>query len=529
MTTVDIASMSIRTAGAALRRGDVSAVELAQAALARIAERNPLLNAYITVTADLALAQARAADEDLQAGRDRGPLHGIPIGVKDLFDTAGVRTTAGSSFFADRVPSADATVVERLRQAGAALTGKHNTHEFAYGTTTMNPHYGPARNPRDPARIPGGSSGGSAVAVADGMCFGALGTDTGGSVRGPASLCGVVGLKPTYGRVSRAGVIPLAWTLDHVGPLARSVEDVALLMNTIAGPDPRDPACADEPVPDFTAGLDRGVSGLRLGLLRAPQMDRAEPEVREAVTRAARMLQSAGAEIMEVEAPLLAEADTISLLLMGPEPAAYHLERLLANPNGFGNDVRSRLEIGAVTPAADYVTAQRARTLLTDQVNAWFGRVDAVLLPATARTAPAIGPGASDVMRAYPSPRRPFNITGHPAISVPCGTDSLGLPIGLQIVGRPWDEPTVLRVAAAWERLAAGAAISEAHAQGLSRIAIYVRLIARGGGHERSSRRRDRGTERSGKDNQRTISAAKRAGTSTLRQCGHDRRRSFRL
>jgi aspartyl-tRNA(Asn)/glutamyl-tRNA(Gln) amidotransferase subunit A len=464
MTTFDITTMGMRSAGAALRSREVSAVELARAALARIAERNPLLNAYITVTADLARAQAQSADDDLRAGNDRGPLHGIPIGVKDLFDTAGIRTTAGSSFFAERVPVADATVVERLREAGAVLTGKHNTHEFAYGTTTMNPHYGPARNPRDPARIPGGSSGGSAVAVADGMCFGALGSDTGGSVRGPASLCGVVGLKPTYGRVSRAGVIPLAWTLDHVGPLARSVEDVAFLMNAIAGADPRDPACTKEPVPDFTAALDRGVAGLRLGLLRAPQMERAEPEVREAVTRAARTLQSAGAELTEVEAPLLAEADTISMLLMGPEPAAYHLQRLIAHPSGFGDDVRSRLEIGAATPAAAYVTAQRARTVLTAQVNDWFARVDAVLLPATARTAPEIGPGASDLMRSYPSPRRPFNITGHPAISVPCGSDGLGLPIGLQIVGRPWDESTVLQVAATWERLAAGAVTAGAHA-----------------------------------------------------------------
>ena len=329
-----------------------------------------------------------------------------------------------------------------------------NTHEFAYGTTTINPHYGPARNPHDPARIPGGSSGGSAVAVADGMCCGALGTDTGGSVRGPAALCGVVGLKPTYGRVSRAGVVPLAWTLDHVGPLARTVTDVALLMNAVAGPDPRDPACADVPVPDFCAGLGQGVGGLRLGLLRAPQMQRAEPAVRAAVEAAARALAAAGAELTEVEAPLLADAETISYSIMGPEAAAYHLERLRTRPEGFGGDVRERLEIGAAQPAVDYVLAQRARTLLIAQVNAWFRRVDAVLLPAAARTAPAIGPGASAAMRAYPNPRRPFNLTGHPAIGVPCGKDAAGLPVGLQVVGRPWDEVTVLRVAAAWEELA---------------------------------------------------------------------------
>jgi aspartyl-tRNA(Asn)/glutamyl-tRNA(Gln) amidotransferase subunit A len=376
------------------------------------------------------------------------------VGVKDLFDTAGIRTTAGSRFFTDRVPERDAAAVARLGAAGAVLTGKHNTHEIAFGTTTMNPHFGPARNPHDPARIPGGSSGGSAVAVADGMCYGALGTDTGGSVRGPAALCGIVGIKPTYGRVSRAGVLPLAWTLDHVGSFGRTVEDCALLLQAIAGHDLADPACSDVPVPDFCADLERGVAGMRLGLVRGPQMQQAEPYVQEAVTAAARALASAGAEVIEVDAPLLAEGETLSLLLMGPEAAAYHLERLRAHPDWFGDEVRRRLELGAATSAIDYLAAQRARTALTAQVNAWFERVDAVLLPAAARTAAPIGPDATALMRAYPSPRRPFNITGHPALSVPCGRGEGGLPLGLQVVGRHWDEGTVFRVAAAWERLA---------------------------------------------------------------------------
>ncbi len=454
MTASDVTRWTIREAGAALRRHEISALELTDAVLARIAERNPELNAYITVTAALAREQARAADAEMRDGIDRGALHGIPIGVKDLFDTAGVRTTTGSSFWCDRVPETDATAVTRLRRAGAVLTGKHNTHEWAYGTTTINPHYGPARNPHDPSRISGGSSGGSAVAVADGMCFGALGTDTGGSVRGPASLCGIVGLKPTYGRVSLAGVVPLAPSLDHAGPLGRTVEDVALLLNAIAGPDPRDPLCRDIESPDFTAAMAGDARGLRVALLRAPQMERAEPEVRAAVESAARSLATAGAQLTEVEAPLLADAEAISLGIMAPEASSYHMERLRANPAGFGADVRERLEVGALVPAVDYVTAQRARSLLTAHINAWFERVDAVLLPATARTAPAIGPGASAAMRAYPSPRRPFNITGHPAISVPCGADAAGLPIGLQVAGRHWDEVTVLRVAAAWEQLA---------------------------------------------------------------------------
>jgi aspartyl-tRNA(Asn)/glutamyl-tRNA(Gln) amidotransferase subunit A len=451
---VDLLHAPIRVAAAALRRREVSAVELTEAALARIAERNPLINAYITVTAEAARAAAQRADEELRAGTDRGPLHGIPVGVKDLFDVAGVPTTAGSPLFQGRVPSADATAVARLRAAGAVLTGKHNTHELAYGTTTINPHFGAARNPRNPARITGGSSGGSAAAVADGMCFGALGTDSGGSIRGPAALCGVVGLKPTYGRVPLTGVVPLSWSVDHAGPLARTVEDVALLLIAIAGHDPRDPASAVVPVPDFCADLERGVQGLRLGLLRAPQSERAEPEVRAAVEQAARRLADAGAEIVEVRAPLLEAADAISFTIMGAEAAAYHLARLRAQPERFGADVFERLVTGATLPAVDYIQAQRARTLLTAQVNAWFSQVDAVLLPAAERTAPEIGPDATRQMRAYPSVRRPFNLTGHPAVSVPGGVDAHGLPIGLQIVGRYWDEATVLRVAAAWERLA---------------------------------------------------------------------------
>jgi aspartyl-tRNA(Asn)/glutamyl-tRNA(Gln) amidotransferase subunit A len=447
----------IRVAAAALRRREVSAAALTEAALARIAERNPLINAYITVTAEAARAAARRADEELRAGIDRGPLHGIPVGVKDLFDVAGVPTTAGSPLFQGRVPSEDATAVARLRAAGAVLTGKHNTHELAYGTTTINPHTGAARNPRNPARITGGSSGGSAAAVADGMCFGALGTDSGGSIRGPAALCGVVGLKPTYGRVPLTGVVALAWSVDHAGPLARTVEDVALLLTAIAGFDPRDPTSADVPTPDYFADLERGVQGLRLGLLRAPQSVRAEPAVRAAVEKAAHRLADAGAEVVEVQAPLLAEADAVSFTIMGAEAAAYHLERLRAYPEQFGADVFERLATGATLPAVDYIQAQRARALLTAQVEGWFARVDAVLLPAAARTAPEIGPDAARQMRAYPSPRRPFNLTGHPAVSVPCGIDALGLPIGLQIVGRYWDETTVLRVAAAWERLAAEA------------------------------------------------------------------------
>ena len=448
----ELLQQSITVAGASLRAGTISALELTEAALRRIEERNPLLNAYITITAGTAREQARQADTELRTGRDRGPLHGIPIGLKDLFDTAGIRTTAGSSFWRDRVPQEDAEVYRRLRDAGAVLTGKQNTHEWAYGTTTTNPHYGPARNPHDTNRIPGGSSGGSAVAVADGQCFAALGSDTGGSIRGPASLCGIVGLKPTYGRVSRRGVVPLAWSADHVGPLTRTVRDCALLMNVISGHDPRDPGSAAVSTPDFGAGLEAGVERLRLAVLRGPQMERAEPVVQREVLAAASALERQGATLTEVSAPLLAEAETISSLIMGPEPAAFHLERLRSHPEGFGADVRDRLEMGAIQTGAEYVLAQQARRALTDQINAWFDTVDAVLLPATARTAPLIGPDASAQMRAYPSPRRPFNLSGHPAISVPAGKDAHGLPIGLQIVGRWWDEATVLRVARAWER-----------------------------------------------------------------------------
>ncbi len=453
MASVGRRLMTIGEAAAALRRREISSLELTEAALARIAERNPHLNAYITVTAGAAVDDARRADAELRAGVDRGPLHGIPLGVKDLYDTAGVRTTAGSSFFAERVPAADATAVARLRAAGMVLTGKHNTHEFAYGTTTINPHYGPARNPHEPSRIPGGSSGGSAVAVADGMCYGALGTDTGGSIRGPAALCGIVGLKPTFGRVPRTGIVPLSWSLDHAGPLARTVADTALLLQAVAGHDPADPSSSTVRVPNFSAALEAGVTGLRLGMVRGPHHDQATPAVKGGVAAAVRVLAAAGAEVSEVSAPLLDDAEALSFTVSGAEAAAYHLRRLQTAPEGFGPDVRDRLESAASLPATTYINAQRARRLLTMQIDAWFGHVDVVVLPAAARTAPLIGPNASAQMRAFPSPRRPFNLTGHPAISVPCGFDEGGLPTGLQVVGRYWDEATVLRVASTWERL----------------------------------------------------------------------------
>jgi aspartyl-tRNA(Asn)/glutamyl-tRNA(Gln) amidotransferase subunit A len=446
--------LSIAEAAAAVQRRELSPVDLTEAYLARIERLNPLLNAYITVTVDEARREARRAEAEIAAGGYRGPLHGIPLGIKDIIATAGVRTTSGSRFFAEHVPDEDATVIARLRDAGMVLLGKHNTHEFASGNTTMNPHFGACRNPWDPERIPGGSSGGSAAAVASALCMGAVGSDTGGSIRTPSALCGVAGIKPTYGLVSRAGVTPLSWSMDHVGPIARRVEDLAILLEAIAGPDPRDPASASRPAADLGAGLRRGVDGLRVGLLRGPQHDRAGEEARATVTAACRTFERLGARVDEVTPPLLDEADAISFTILYGEMAAYHEGRLRAHPDWFGADVRQRVEAGAALRAVDYIQAQRARTLFIAALDELFTHVDVLALPSTPTTAPRIGPEAGAGLRAYPSPTRLFNVSGHPALSFPCGFGADGLPLGLQLAGRAFDEAALLRAAFAFEQSA---------------------------------------------------------------------------
>jgi aspartyl-tRNA(Asn)/glutamyl-tRNA(Gln) amidotransferase subunit A len=372
--------------------------------------------------------------------------------------TRGIPTTCGSRILKEWVPDADAAVTTRLYAAGAILLGKLNMHEFAYGPTGVNPHYGTPENPWDRARMPGGSSSGSGVAVAAGLCAGALGTDTGGSVRIPASLCGIVGLKPTYGRVSRAGVIPLAWSLDHVGPMTRTVADAALVLQVLAGRDPADPSTADVPVPDYRRALEGGVRGLRLGLPKDLFFERLDPEVRAAVLGAARSLEGLGASVEEVALPRIPHAGPASFAIIAAEATAYHEPYLKTRAALYGADVRARLTAGQFVLATQYLKAQRARQVIRAEVDAVLGRVDALLLPTTPIPAPPLEAREATVDGLTEDVRwwlirctRPINVTGHPALSVPCGFTAGGLPIGLQVVGRHFDEAMLLRIGHAFE------------------------------------------------------------------------------
>jgi aspartyl-tRNA(Asn)/glutamyl-tRNA(Gln) amidotransferase subunit A len=453
LNSVDLVDASRRVAA-----GDVSPVDLTEACLERIATMDSQVNAFITVTADEALSDADERGAELAQGEAGGLLAGVPIALKDLFDTAGVRTTAGSKFFADRVPNQDALVVQKLRDAGAVIVGKLNMHEWALGVTNDNPHYGACHNPWALDRITGGSSGGSAAALAAGMCFGALGSDTGGSIRIPAALCGVVGLKPTYGRVSVRGVVPLSWSLDHVGPMARRVADVALLLDVIAGPDAADPGSADVPPDAYRVGIDDGIAGWRIGVIAEEWLGGVDSEVSASVRAAVDALAVAGAWVDELAAPDLPDAARLNGLMTTADAAAFHRERLEQAPNDFGPDVLTRLRRGAAYGATDYADARRRQSILRRTFASWFvehgGELDAVVLPTTPIAAPRIA-GLDAVATAGMLTRltAPFNFTGLPALSVPCGVTADGLPIGLQIVAAPWAERRVLRVGRAYEQV----------------------------------------------------------------------------
>jgi aspartyl-tRNA(Asn)/glutamyl-tRNA(Gln) amidotransferase subunit A len=455
-----LAFLSVEALGERLRRRELSPVEITRVYLERIAALDPELHAFITVTREPALADAATAEREIAAGQHRGPLHGVPLAIKDLFYTAGVRTTAGSRILADFVPAEDATVVARLKAAGALSLGKTNMEEFAYGATSLNPHYGVCRNPWDPERIAGGSSGGSAAAVVAGLCAAALGSDSGGSIRQPAALCGLVGLKPTYGRVSKHGVVPLSWSQDHVGPMTRTVRDAALLLQALAGHDPRDPASSAAPVPDYLAGIDDGVRSLRIGLPRDFFFERVDAASEAAVRGAARTFEGLGARVDAVPLPQAAPAFAAGAAILFAEATAYHERWLRTRPGDYDPAVRARLEVGATLLATDYLKAQRARRLLVEQTLRLFDQVDVLLTPTAAVPAPRRDehlirwPDGTeeDVRGATLRFTRVFNLLGLPAISVPCGATDSGLPLGLQIVGAPFAEATVLRVARAYEQ-----------------------------------------------------------------------------
>jgi aspartyl-tRNA(Asn)/glutamyl-tRNA(Gln) amidotransferase subunit A len=439
--------------GGRIARREVSPVEVARAHLARIERLDAKLNAFLTVTTDRALAEAATAEREIAAGRSRGPLHGVPLALKDLFDTAGVLTTAGSRILARNTPARDATVVGRLRAAGLVLLGKTNLHEFAFGTTSDNPHYGPARNPWDLERSPGGSSGGSGAALAAGLCAVSLGTDTGGSIRIPAGACGVVGLKPTLGRVSRRGVTPLCWSFDTVGPMARTVEDVALLTNAIAGPDPEDEWCSARPAEDFTRDLARGAAGLTLGVPREWFFEGVEPGIEAAVRAAIAVLEREGARRVEASLPAMADAHTAHHAILAVEAAAFHGAWLRERADDYGSDVRRGLELGQLIAGVDYVNARRVQALVRATFRAALEGADVLVAPCLPQPPLPVGePMSREPAVAWNRLLTPVNVAGFPALSLPCGFDGLGMPVGLQIIGRPFEETLVLRVARAYER-----------------------------------------------------------------------------
>ncbi|HAA94609.1 MAG TPA: Asp-tRNA(Asn)/Glu-tRNA(Gln) amidotransferase subunit GatA [Dehalococcoidia bacterium] len=459
MDALEICYMSAGDLSRLVEKKEISPVEIVDAHLFRIDATEPVLNSFITLLADASRSAAQQAEKDIQAGRYKGPLHGIPVALKDLYNTGGVRTTSGSKIFDTFVPSEDCTVAAKFQQAGAVLLGKLNMHPFAYGPTGENADYGHMHNPWDPDRVTGGSSGGSGSATAAGQCTITTGSDTGGSIRIPAALCGIVGLKPTYGLVSRYGLTPLSWSLDHPGPMTRTVKDAAITMNVIAGHDPKDVASANVDIPDYTSALTGDVKGLKIGIVKEYFEAPLDPEVRKAVMDAIGQLESMGAEVREVSFPMYNQSQAISSAVLMSEATAYHRDLLESDDQSIYEPVRQRLESGLFISAADYLRAQQARTLLDRESRKLLDEVDLLAGPTEPVTAPEIlssrvmaGEQEIGVVGALTQYTRPYNINGFPAISVPCGFSQSNMPIGLQLAGRPFDELTVLRAAHAYEQ-----------------------------------------------------------------------------
>ena len=462
MASSDFHLMTIAELGRLIQSRHLSPVELTRTYLERIERLNPTLGAYVTVMSQTAEGEAATAEEEIASGAYRGPMHGIPVAIKDIIYTEGVLTSAGSRVLADHIPNYNSTIVDRLRGAGAVLLGKLNLSEFAVGGTIDHP-YGTPRNPWNLDRSAGGSSSGSGVAVAGGLCAGSLGSDTGGSIRGPSAFCGIVGLRPTYGRVTRHGVVPMSWSLDTVGPMTRTVEDCAIMLQAIAGRDERDSSSSSEPVPDYLETLDERSDPVRVAVPQAAfEYEGLDAEVRSGVMSSVDSLAELGADIDEVSLPVSAQSGAVFLATADVDAATFHLEWLKTRGDLYDWSTRTRLESAAITPAATYLRAQRARTLIRAELMSVLEDHDVIVLPASPTLAPPIAQstgspggyyqGRLDLgRRQYTSPAA---LAGLPAISVPCGFSDSGLPIGVQIIGRPFAEDVVLGVAHRYEQAA---------------------------------------------------------------------------
>jgi aspartyl-tRNA(Asn)/glutamyl-tRNA(Gln) amidotransferase subunit A len=459
MPQADLLNLTITDAAPRLERQELSPVELVDAMLQRIAAVNARLNAYITVCGAQAREAAQAAERMIRAGYYLGPLHGVPVALKDNIYTRGVRTTAGAKILADFVPDEDATVTARLKRAGAIIIGKANMHEFAWGGTTDNPHYGTCRNPWNPERFPAGSSGGSGVAVAARTCLGALGTDTGGSIRLPSAVNGIVGIRPTIGRVSNHNVVPLAWTMDTVSPMTRTVADCVTMFEVIAGHDPLDPHSAQAPVSDYRAELGRGLHGLRIGLIRDYSLAHVQAAVGDSIRGALRVLEGLGAQVEEIAMPSIHGNISAQLTIESCEPSAYHQEWLRARPGDYGEDVRTLLEAGEMYLATHYIQAQRYRSVLRREFLEGFRQVDGFVTPTLPFTATPCGATEvviegtrkEDMLSAIMQFTGVPSLAGLPALSLPVGFDPDGLPVGMQVIGRPFDEGMLFRIGHAYQ------------------------------------------------------------------------------
>ena len=447
--------LTMGEAGELMRSGQLSPVELLRACLERIEATDDRLHSFITMMTDEAMEQARTAEAEMLRGNYRGHLHGIPFALKDLYDTAGTRTTSGSYVDLERVPTADATTTARLKAAGGVLVGKLAMHEFALGGPDWSTPFEPARNPWNLDHITGGSSSGTGSSVASGQVMGGLGSCTGGSIRGPASLCGIVGLKATYGRVSRAGVVTLSWSQDHAGPMTWTVEDTAYMLQAIAGHDPKDPTSSTAPVPNYSESLVEDIKGVTIGLPRHYFFDAdpsVNPEVVAVVEKAVTELEGLGARVREVSLPSLDWVRAANSVIMVCEAYAYHEPNLKSVPEKFGDIVRSRFRTGGLLTAGDYLQAQRVRTWARREFADVMKGVDFLVTPTMTQPAPAFegyDPTSTVLGRSFTAP---FNVTGLPAISVPCGFTETGLPIGMQIAGKPFDEPGVIRAAYTYQQ-----------------------------------------------------------------------------